>query len=156
MVINNPDTERLTQLSDKWEICGMIFEQSTHFIKYYNGRIFASYQDRNMEQLCVGTIDTENDCINWTHKLKGRVRNAANLVFWKKMIFWQNSVNFSISCRRLFTKKIILDQILTFDFWLKIRFLKHFFNSVQSTSWWPIRVSWSESIRIWRNYYRGR
>jgi len=69
MVINNPDTERLLQLSERWETSEFMFHQSAHQIRYYNGFIFMSYQNRNAEKLDIGLIDLENNSITWKRSL---------------------------------------------------------------------------------------
>lgn len=103
MVVNNPDTERLLQRSDKWEDSGMKFQQNTHFIKYYDGHIFASHQDRNMERLFMGTMDYENDCINWIHSVK--VPAGAQYVFQNQKLSVFGGI----------ITEVAMDQIIPFE-----------------------------------------
>lgn len=85
MVVNNPDTERLSEITDKWQLCEIRFQPNTHFLKYFEGVVFASHQERNMERLCIGTFDHENDEIQWKQSLK--VPAGAQYCFNRKKLF---------------------------------------------------------------------
>jgi len=65
MVINNPETERLRDLTEEWETSNIIFENNTHNVFEHNGLIFAAHQERNTEKLQIGSLNRESDEITW-------------------------------------------------------------------------------------------
>jgi len=69
VVMSNPETEQLKELNDKWQKNDIHFNQHTHSIRYRNGLIFASHQNRNAEKLEIGEFDEENGVVHWKHSL---------------------------------------------------------------------------------------